>query len=146
MKRALPLLILFALACPAHAEFSMDSFDDNGATPAADRANPSSNPAPTYRAHRRPKPHASSSVRLALSKAQAIASGFGAQVPLAFAIRQIAPDGFEVVLEPPADPNALVDWRGGRPWTQALAEAVQPLGLEVSLHDKTVTIGRPASH
>jgi hypothetical protein len=145
MKRAVPLLIAFTLACPARAEFSFASPENNSAAPAADGADPSSNPAPTHHAHKRPKPHGSS-VRPAPSKAQAIASGFGAQVPLAFAIRQMAPDGFEVVLEPPADPNVLVDWRGGRPWTQALADAVQPLGLEISLNDKTVTIRRPASH
>jgi hypothetical protein len=57
----------------------------------------------------------------------------------------MAPDGFEVVLEPPAERDSLVDWRGGRPWTQALADAVQPLGLAVTLHDRTVTIARPAS-
>ena len=146
MKRALPLLVLAALACPAYADFSMDSVKSNPAAPPADAANPAASPGPTHRARMRPKPHPPSSARPSPSEAQALASGFGAQVPLAFAIRQMAPDGFDVILEPPADPNALVDWRGGRPWAQALAEAIQPLGLEVSLHEKTVTIRRPDAH
>ena len=144
MKRALALAILIALPCCAHAEFSMDSPGNTDAVATRSGATASSRPAPTDRPHPRPKTHVSS-LRTGLSQGEAIAAGFGAQVPLAFAIRQMAPDGFEVVLEPPADPYSLVDWRGGRPWTQALADAVQPLGLAVTLHDRTVTIARPAS-
>ena len=146
MKHALPFLVLLALAGPAYADFSMDSAKNNAAAPAADAADPGPSPGPTHRARKRLRAHPASSARPSPSEAQALASGFGAQVPLAFAIRQMAPDGFEVILEPAADPNALVDWRGGRPWTQALADAVQPLGLEVSLHEKTVTIRRPVPH
>jgi hypothetical protein len=145
MRRALPFLILSALACPARAEFSIDSADDSGAATAATAANPAPSPVSIHRARKRLKPNLPSSPRLSPSQGQALASGFGAQVPLAFAIRQMAPDGFDVILEPPADPKALVDWRGGRLWTQVLADSVEPLGLAVSLHDKTVTISRPAT-
>jgi hypothetical protein len=144
MKRILPFLILLGLAHPAHAEFSMVS--NEAETPSQTEPSPAPRPGPST-AHATAK-HAKSRTHSSLrpsparvsSTATPTASGFGAQVPLAFAIRQMAPDGYEIVFAPPADPNSPVDWRGGRPWTQALADAVQPLGLAVSVHDKTVTI------
>lgn len=144
MKRALALAILIALSCRAHAEFSMDSPGNTDAVATTSGATPGSRQAPTHRPHPRRRLYLSSP-RTGSPQGEAIAAGFGAQVPLAFAIRQMAPDGFEVVFEPPADPHSLVDWRGGRPWTQALADAVQPLGLAVTLHDRTLTIARPPS-
>ncbi len=144
MKCALALSIFIALSCRAHAEFSTDSPANNDAVATTSGATASPRLAPMHRPHPRRRIHVSSP-QTGSPQGEAIAAGFGAQVPLAFAIRQMAPDGFEVVLETPADPHSLVDWRGGRPWTQALSDAVQPLGLAVTLHDKTVTIARPAS-
>jgi hypothetical protein len=144
MKRILPFLVLLGLAHPAHAEFSMVS--NEAETPSQPEPSPAPRPDPSKahatvkltksRTHSNPRP----SPAMISSTTTPLASGFGAQVPLAFAIRQMAPDGYEIVFAPPADPNSPVDWRGGRPWTQALADAVQPLGLAVSVHDKTVTI------
>ncbi|WP_294537747.1 hypothetical protein [uncultured Rhodoblastus sp.] len=145
MKRILPFLVLFALACPARAEFSLVSSEAEvpSSPDAAAMPGPGASTAPETT---RPlKPQAPSSKHRAAAEAPkktvGVAAGFGAQVPLAFAIRQMAPDGYEIVLEPPADPDTVVDWRGGKVWTRTLADAVQPLGLTVSVHDKTVTIG-----
>ena len=52
----------------------------------------------------------------------------------------MVPDGYEIILEPPADPDASVDWRGGKSWSQALADAVKPLGLSIAIQEKTITI------
>jgi len=59
------------------------------------------------------------------------ASGFGSQVPLAFAARQIVPPGVSVRYGPGADPAMLVDWKGGAPWDQVLKASVKPAGLHV---------------
>ena len=57
--------------------------------------------------------------------------GFGNQVPLAFAIRQIVPAGVAVRYGPGADPAILVDWKGGAPWDQVLKASVKQAGLRV---------------
>ena len=70
----------------------------------------------------------------------AIAQGFGSDVPLDFAVRQIVPAGFEVAFGPSVDADARVDWRGGKPWAAALADAVRPMGLAVAVHARRVDI------
>ena len=60
-----------------------------------------------------------------------IARGFGESIPLAFAIRQIVPAGVRLSLADGVDPDAPVEWRGGRAWNRVLAEAVTPLGLRL---------------
>lgn len=59
------------------------------------------------------------------------AYGFGDQVPLSFAVKQIVPKAVKVSYGPGADPASLVDWRGGRPWNRVLLAAVKPLGLRL---------------
>lgn len=144
MKRILSLIVLAAITCPAHAEFAVIS--NEAEAPSQHVPAPAPHHSPS--AHANPQrlkyqaPSAKHTARNKVSdKTEALATGFGAQVPLAFAIRQMAPEGYEVVLEPPADPDAVVDWRGGKAWTQSLADAVQPLGLAVTVQNKTVTIG-----
>ena len=61
----------------------------------------------------------------------AIAPGFGDRVPLSFAVHQIVPATINVSYGAGVDPDALVDWRGGRSWRVVLADAVKPLGLRV---------------
>lgn len=71
-----------------------------------------------------------------------LAQGFGRDVPLAFAIRQIVPAGVRLTLADGVDPDAPVVWRGGRPWTKALGEAVTPLGLRLVATPRGWTIRR----
>ena len=71
--------------------------------------------------------------RTTISLAGPIAQGFGQQVPLAFAMRQIVPPGVKTSFGPGVNQAALVDWSGGRPWIEVLRAAVQPLGLHVTV-------------
>lgn len=70
----------------------------------------------------------------------AIANGFGRQVPLAFAARQIVPAGVKTTFGPDVDQSELVDWTGGGPWIGVLRNAVQPLGLHVTVRWMAVSI------
>jgi len=70
------------------------------------------------------------------------ARGFGDEVPLRFAVRQIVPAGIDVLFAPGADQDALVSWRGGGPWNHTLQAAIRPLGLRVIQQGNTVTISR----
>lgn len=70
----------------------------------------------------------------------ATATGFGNQVPLSFAVRQIVPRDVKVSYGPGIDPAALLDWKGGQPWNRTLAAAIRPLGLEMVMTYMAVEI------
>lgn len=69
-----------------------------------------------------------------------VAEGFGDQVPLRFAVRQIVPRSVKVTYGPGADPKAAVDWKGGQGWNRVLFRAVKPLGLRLVMTRMAVEI------
>jgi hypothetical protein len=69
-----------------------------------------------------------------------LAFGFGTRIPLSFAVRQIVPRAVKVTYGPGADPNALVDWKGGQAWNRVLFDAVKPLSLRLVLSRTAVEI------
>jgi hypothetical protein len=69
-----------------------------------------------------------------------LAQGFGDQVPLRFAVRQIVPRAVKVTYGPGADPDAAVDWTGGQGWNRVLSNAVRPLGLRLVMTHMAVEI------
>lgn len=71
-----------------------------------------------------------------------ITEGFGKDVSLKFAAKQIVPSGVTVLFGRGVDRGSPVNWSGGRPWNRALAAAIQPLGLRMTIGTKTVTISR----
>src|SRR3546814_12837990 len=52
--------------------------------------------------------------------ADSVVTGFGNEVPLSFAVRQIVPPGHEISYGAGVDVNAVVTWSGGRPWGEVL--------------------------
>jgi hypothetical protein len=71
-----------------------------------------------------------------------IACGFGRQIPLSFAVRQIVPHAVRVIYAGDIDASTLVTWTGGEAWSVVLAHAVSPLGLHIQVSQKIVTIYR----
>jgi len=69
-----------------------------------------------------------------------IAHGFGDQVPLHFAVRQIVPKAVKVTYGPGADRDAVVNWKGGQRWNRVLFRAVRPLGLRLVMTHMAVEI------
>jgi hypothetical protein len=69
-----------------------------------------------------------------------VAQGFGNQVPLSFAVRQIVPPAVRVTYGPGAASDVLVDWKGGQGWNQVLFRAVHPLGLRLVMTYMAVQI------
>ncbi len=116
------LLGLAAIVAPARAEFQISSAL-GGATPRPIVLSPT-----LLGLIRRPPP------------ATPIAIGFGRQVPLAFAVRQIVPASVKTTFGPGVDQAAMVDWTGGGPWIGVLRTAVQPLGLRLVVGWMTVSI------
>lgn len=128
----LGIVAFFAALAPAPAT-SVD-FRLIEAAPAASA--PQVEPAPLPSAPtRRAGPPVGTSPRVPL------AEGFGNQVPLAFAARQIVPHGVAIRLGTGVDPNVPVTWAGGKPWPQVLTAAVASLGYRVSVTPTAATIG-----
>jgi len=68
------------------------------------------------------------------------AQGFGDDVPLHFAVRQIVPRAVKVHYGPGVDPDAVVTWKGGQGWNWVLFHAVHPLGLRLVMTPMAVEI------
>jgi hypothetical protein len=112
MRPLIPLIVL-ALIIPAgegRAEFRVTSTPDASTSePIPSRLSPATTRQTTSHTPR------------------SILRGFGTDIPLSFAIRQIVPPDVEVAYGPNVDPEQLtVTWRGGRPWLTTLRAAVAP--------------------
>ena len=128
MRLTCLILATAGLVTSANAEFVMVS------QPAAEIDARDPAPAP---ANLRPK---SLSPTLRRPAPQPVVAGFGDQVPLSFAVRQIVPARFQVAFGEAVNSDAPVDWKGGKPWRPTLSDAVRPLGLTVSVVGATVKI------
>ncbi len=116
--RRLSIVTLLAMGClssAAEAEFSLQ------ATPSSPFPWPASRP--SLASH----PQASSERTRTV-----VASGFGHEVPLRFAVRQLLPKNWRIRYGQGVDPDRLVNWEGGRPWDFVLRDAVKPLGLQAA--------------
>lgn len=69
-----------------------------------------------------------------------IARGFGNQVPVGFAVRQIVPAPFRVAMAGNLDAAITVSWTGGRPWNQVLWSALHARGLRMTVANGVVTV------
>lgn len=69
------------------------------------------------------------------------AVGFGSDMPLALAMRQIVPAQYAFVFDPAVNQGAKVTWNGGKPWDIVLNDALKPLGYSVSVDDNIVHVG-----
>ncbi len=150
--KLLPIFLLPALFCTAaaRADFAMLPAAPQAPASASSPASPADSgpavspaPAPTPIALH---PATSTSGRQAgkiSEHAALIAVGFGQQVPLSFAIRQIVPQSIKLRFSPSTDRQALVDWRGGRQWPAVLRDAIRPLGLRLTVHHHIAIISNP---
>ena len=133
MVRMLAVVMVAGVALlptgPAHADFVLGS------------ARPGSVPTvPLSQAV--PAPEAAQDAPEQVAPRFKLARGFGNAVPLSFAVRQIVPPAVKVRYGPGIDPDAVVSWKGDRPWNQVLAIAVQPLRLRIVTGSDTVLITR----
>lgn len=68
------------------------------------------------------------------------AVGFGSDMPLAFALRQVIPEGYTHSFGKNINLGARVSWNGGKPWNLVVQDMVMPLGLGVSIQGTKVFI------
>jgi hypothetical protein len=69
-----------------------------------------------------------------------IVSGFGTDIPLALAMRQIVPARYSYSFDSTVDPGVKINWKGGQPWDAVLNNAVAPLGFAAKVAGDTVFV------
>lgn len=132
------ITVAFAVACvlattmhrPARADFRLQT------------GNQTSFPAAPVVASETGEEPAAEPVRPAARSRFNVAYGFGNEVPLSFAVRQIVPSTVTVRFGKTVDPSAIVSWKGDAPWNRVLAAAVRPLGLQITTSATSVLIDR----
>jgi hypothetical protein len=71
-----------------------------------------------------------------------VAEGFGRDLPLVMALRQIVPPQYGFVFDQGIDISGQVSWQGGKPWDIVLQQTLAPLGLQGMINGNVVTITR----
>ncbi len=73
--------------------------------------------------------------------AEKIVDGFGSDIPLVMAMRQIVPASYAYQFQNKADAGSKISWDGAnRPWAVVLDQALQPLGLKAFVNGNRVVI------
>jgi hypothetical protein len=80
------------------------------------------------------------SVQSVHKPAVVIARGFGHDVPLEFAVRQVVPPRMRVTYGESVDRQIRVSWDGGKAWDEVLRGVVAPLGLHFVMSPTAVRI------
>ena len=69
-----------------------------------------------------------------------MAVGFGKDLPLVTALRQIVPSEYAYVLSESVPMGQTVSWDGGRPWNVVLNDMLRPLNMQANIEVKRVSI------
>lgn len=72
-----------------------------------------------------------------------VVRGFGNNVPLTVALREILPAGYGFSVDQDVDLGTLVSFKGGKSWRETLQDAIRPANLVMREQDHTVSIGHP---
>lgn len=70
------------------------------------------------------------------------AVGFGADMPLAFALQQIVPKGYTYAFGKGVNMGAPVSWNGGKAWPSVIQDMIAPLHLHVSINNNKAFISK----
>lgn len=90
------------------------------------------------------RPWAALALGLAVMPAPVLAqdAGFGTDIPLSLAVKQIVPDGYKVQIAPGVDANVPVSWKEGGGWKQAIVGAAKGAGYTAVVGADTVRISK----
>ncbi|MGZ9108289.1 MAG: TcpQ domain-containing protein [Micavibrio sp.] len=77
---------------------------------------------------------------LTMPSAHENALGFGTDIPLALAMRQIVPSQYAYAFDASVDQGARITWNGGKPWDVVLSDALRPHDLGLVITDQTVRV------
>lgn len=69
-----------------------------------------------------------------------VLEGFGKDIALVLALRDIVPAGYALSFSNPADAGKRISWRGGKVWHDVLNDALAPIGLTHVMAGSAVVI------
>ncbi|PCJ99016.1 MAG: hypothetical protein COA45_06110 [Zetaproteobacteria bacterium] len=69
-----------------------------------------------------------------------VIEGFGTDMALALALRQIVPAQYAFSFGKGINPGEVISWTGGQPWNSVLEAALAPLNVTFKLEGKTILI------
>ena len=69
-----------------------------------------------------------------------VIEGFGKDMPLALALRQIVPAKYAFSFGSGVNPGERISWQGGKPWNEVLSDATSSAGIKVVIKDKKVLL------
>ncbi|MDD9900229.1 MAG: TcpQ domain-containing protein [Alphaproteobacteria bacterium] len=75
-------------------------------------------------------------------------SGFGSELPLVIALRQVVPAEYQMSFSTGVNPGTVVSWQGGKAWQDVLSDMLAPHVLSWRVEGQTVIVGyfEPAPH
>lgn len=68
--------------------------------------------------------------------------GFGKDLPLAIALRQVAPANYAYRFDQGVSPGQKVSWKGGKPWPQVLSDMLAASNLQVVIVGNVISVQR----
>ena len=69
-----------------------------------------------------------------------VVDGFGKDIPLAMALRDIVPAKYAYAFSPKDIAGTKISWRGGKPWQDVLKSALEPLDFDMQVNDTQILI------
>ncbi len=74
-----------------------------------------------------------------------VIEGFGTDMPLALALRQIVPVKYAFSFGKSVNPGEVVSWKGGKPWNIVLEDALAPLNIAYDIIDNKLKLSKIAT-
>lgn len=69
-----------------------------------------------------------------------VVEGFGSDMPLALALRQVVPAEYAFSFGRGVNPGYLVSWEGGKPWNLVLGDMLRPLNIKALIEGNVVKV------
>lgn len=69
-----------------------------------------------------------------------LAVGFGDNIPLVMAVKQIVPEAYGLAFDEAVPMEHTVSWQGGQPWDQVLGNVLNPLGFKASIQGNMIMV------
>lgn len=88
------------------------------------------------------QPLLSSPQKAPSSQPDDVVQGFGSDMPLALALRQVVPPSYAFSFGDDVNAGYRVSWDGGKPWNQVVNDMIAPLGLVAVIRGKQVIISK----
>lgn len=140
---ALGAAVLVLGAPEAQAGFSWRSGNDTPPQQSDDYA-----PPPPVQAQPATPPYATPAISLpppasmipSSPEMDRIVTGFGNDMPLALALRDVVPPQYAYSFGRGVNPGMRVSWQGGQPWSMVVEQMIAPLALTSRVYGSTVVI------